>query len=313
MTKWWLRGAASFAGIAALARCAPEAEPGGSTTDGGRSEAGRSSQAGRSAGDAGRSPGGAGLGGGAGGDFEPGSSGQGTDAGVGGTLGEGGAGRCPEWDACPITAGRGNACGGVVLDARYVLGTGFDEFEGARVVSHAGHATVTNGNFGVFVGLSSGCPPPPAVYRIDVSANGRCDDDDLVYEAVPVEFSGIAVTSASRGTPKTCSEFPGGYDLEFPIDPGCFLDCGELRVALFAAGDDPLLARDTAFMDVSPRGHGFAGLVEPGRDYTLRYFWSWFGGCTATTAVWERPFTAVAGVNTVPVAADLGEATGACF
>jgi hypothetical protein len=245
---------------------------------------------------------------------------------------------CVEWPPCDRgMGGRGNVCGGVIADARHLVGTGFEEFEGARVVSHHGNAIIQNGAFDLHAGVFSGCINQRLTYRIDVSSNGHCDDGvDLVYRAEGIfreGFDGLTVTADNPGIPRDCSEFPDGYDIDLALAPGCFANCGALRIALFDAGGTPVQTDaggasapviETMFLDASYEGkpfvplQGFAGLSSAGSDYVLRYYWvnGYFGDrCVGTEErMWEQTFRASASVNEIVLRATPGDAApGACF
>jgi hypothetical protein len=242
------------------------------------------------------------------------------------------SGVCGTWEACSDPGARSNVCGGVIADARHLIGTGFEQFEGARVVSHFGHATIQGGGFDLHVGNFAGCFGLDVTYRIDVSPNGHCDDGvDLVYR-VQQGFVDLVTTGEQPGVPVDCTEFPNGYDLDLTLTRDCFANCGALRIALLDAGGTPVQfdpggTPSPVFVDIYladtygrepfiPR-QGVGGLLAAGSDYLLRYYWTRdpFGGPCQGTAeqVWEHPLTAAAGVNAVMLRATPGATPGACF
>jgi hypothetical protein len=267
----------------------------------------------------------------------------GRDAGVGGSSssdasseGREGSGACVTWDACFGGGGRGNVCGGVIADARALWGTGFDQFNGARVVSHYGDTVIQDGAFVLYVGNFAGyCNGGvTVVYRIDVSPNGHCDDGvDLVYQSNPVP--GLTATGEDPGMALDRTAFDDGYDLDLAVTPDCFAKCGALRIALLDAGGTPVQLggnpKPTPIVDMyldlnlditigtEPLvlRQGFAGALTPGSDYLVRYYWvnDPLGGPCHGTAdrVWEHPLKATAGVNLVTLRATPGAMPGYCF
>jgi hypothetical protein len=242
-----------------------------------------------------------------GGAHEGGASNGGAEAGgtaTGGTVTGGTSGDaegCPRFDACMLgVGGRGNVCGGVIADARWLIGTGFDDHEGARVVGEQGYATIQDGAFELYVGTAAGCNERSAIYRIDTGTEGSCDED-LVYEA---RGSGpdLRVTGAEPGASLDCASFASGRDLEVSLVDSCFPSCGVLSFEVLDEDGEPLTPENSIFLDSPPFvGHGFSGALEPESRYLLRYWFSCTGslsGCTSQEIQeFRREFTATDGVN----------------
>jgi hypothetical protein len=250
-----------------------------------------------------------------------GGMGGSADAGLAGAGGtDGGNGACPSWPSCEGAGGRGNVCGGVIADERFMRGSGFEKWEGARVVGRLGHAVIEQGGFLLFVGSFSGCLGGMAeTYRIDISANGHCDDDvDLVYTAESHDgIEPFRVTGTDPGTRGRCSDLPAGYDLDLTIAPACLPRCGAIVAGLFEAADQPLL-HTFIYLDGSwAAGRGFGGAVVPGHQYQVRYFWvpSSFGSGCSTPPFWsgQRAVTAIPGLNSFEIAVDPKLPASACF
>jgi len=228
-------------------------------------------------------------------------------------------GACPSWPGCSGAGGRGNVCGGVVVDERFLQGSGFHKFEGARVVGTQGHAVVTGGTFSLHLGEFAGCQGRTVTYRIDVSPNGRCDDGvDLVFTASLSGLGGaFEVTGADPGSPATCADLPAGYDLDLSVAPACLPRCGTIRAGLFEGGEQPLMTTDIYLDGARDAGRGFAGALVPGRRYRVRYYWTpspFGGGCTGTP-VWsgERAVVPREDVNLVEIGVDPKVPATACF
>jgi hypothetical protein len=267
----------------------PADVPEGGASDGGASEGGAFT--------GGASEGGASDGGAETGGTATGGTATGGTA-TGGTSGDGEA--CPHFDACMLGGGgRGNVCGGVIADARWLIGTGFDDHEGARVVGEQGHATIQDGAFELYVGTAAGCSERSAIYRIDTGTEGSCDED-LVYEATG-SGPDLRVTGAEPGASRDCESFAPGRDLEVSLADSCFPSCGVLSFEVLDEDDEPLTPESSIFLDSPPFvGHGFSGALEPDSRYSLRYWFSCgaLSGCTSQEIQeFRREFTATDGVN----------------
>lgn len=242
----------------------------------------------------------------------------GGDATSGGSTG-GSDSKCPDLEQCGSLGGRSNVCGGVIADSRFLSGTGFDDFEGARVVSQTGQTTIKDGAFSLYIGYFAGCPAPPTAYRIESSANGRCDEgDDSVYIAEnhpPGIGADLVVTGDDPGTPASCAEFSEGLDLDLSLSPDCLPRCGSVKSALF---DDTgtLLATDPIFLDGSLTGHTFTSSLTRGHSYTVEYYYSpsmLVSGCSGSTELWQRTLVATEGVNELELTLAEASSRGDCF
>jgi hypothetical protein len=221
---------------------------------------------------------------------------------------------CAALEKCSAYGGRGNVCGGVISGPHMLYGTGFEQYEGARVVAPFNHTTIRDGSFELDAGDYAGCPAKSVAYRIDVSPNGHCDDGtDLVFVVPTGTRPDLYLSGSDHGTPSTCTEFPSGYDLDLAVEPGCFHSCGSIAAAVFESGVRVGDILGIYFDVTPPLDYTFVGALTPGHEYELRYTWSARNYCGGTAPLWRRTFTAGPGITTVPIVGNDTSEPGPCL